>query len=124
MDDVTYRLNRIENSVERLLTLLNSMASASTHKADVDNVNQEYYTLQEAIKLKYGNNCSSTTITTNYLLMPACNTQYVVMAGRKRWKAEIIREWLNIQDSDIPTYAAKYGVPLLGRIGAKYKKYM
>lgn len=85
---------------------------------------QKYYTLKEACAWKFGKDTSYSTCSTNYLLMPCCNTNYEIIAGVRRWESKYIKEWLEITDKDIIAYAEKYHVPLTGRIGEKYlKKY-
>ena len=85
---------------------------------------QKYFTLKEACALKFGVSAPYTTCSTNYLLMPCCNTNYEVIAGVRRWESKYIKEWLDITDQDIIAYAEKYHVPLTGRLGEKYlKKY-
>ena len=84
----------------------------------------KYYTLKDAVALKYGDDVSYNTVSTNYALMPCCNSHYIVSAGKRMWTKPLIEEWLEIQDKDIPSYALKYGVPLEGRIREKYEKYM
>ena len=74
--------------------------------------------------LKYGKNYPYTTASTNYALMPCGNTNFKIFSGKKMWPREEILEWLKISDSDIPEYLMRYNVPLTGRIGAKYKKYI
>lgn len=83
---------------------------------------QQYFTLKEAVALKYGKNYPYTTVSTNYALMPCGNTNYEIHGGRRMWKAEYIKEWLTISDKDVISYLAKYHVPLVGRIGEKYLK--
>ena len=121
MDSVEYRLSLIETNLERLLTVIEKLEK-EIHSSQ--KIEQQYYTLRDAVKLKYGNTAAYTTISTNYALMPCCNKNYKVMAGKRVWTAPQIKEWLLIEDKDIPKYAEKYGVQLTGRIREKYKKYM
>lgn len=118
MEEVIYRLNKLTNEVEHLTVLVNSLTNLEERKEE-----KEFYSLKEAIELKYGNSISEQTVKTNYLLQPCCNSNYVIRSGRKFWDKDKIHEWLKINDCDIPAYAAKYGVPLVGRLGEKYKKY-
>ena len=85
---------------------------------------QKYFTLKEAVELKYGKNAPYTTISTNYALMPCGNTNFEIVAGLRRWKSEFIWEWINVTDKDLLSYLEKYHVPLTGRISEKYKKYI
>lgn len=122
MDD-EYIIERI-NEFEKLIIQLRRELKESSNKSKDTLPAQKYFTLKEAVELKFGKNTPYTTISTNYCLMPCGNTNFEVIAGLKRWKSEYIYEWLNITDKDIITYLSKYNVPLTGRIGEKYlKKY-
>lgn len=124
MDAMTYQINSLSNDVKRLITVVEHLAKDTQSSSTQEHVEQKYYTLKDAVKLKYGENASYTSISTNYALMPCCNSHYVICGGKRMWNKELIEEWLDIQDKDIPEYAQKYGVSLVGKIGEKYKKYM
>ena len=112
------------NELEKLILQLRREVNESKPKSDDSLPKQRYYTLKEAVKLKYGPNAPYTTISTNYALMPCGNTNFEIVAGVRRWKSEYIWEWVNIVDKDVIPYLEKYHVPLTGRIGEKYlKKY-
>lgn len=124
MDTATLQLDYLTKTVGTIYQLLESKLNDTNLTSDSQSLKtQEYYTLKDAVALKYGTTVSYSTVKTNYLLMPCCNTNYIVSAGKRMWKKEIIEEWLEIQDKDIPNYAKKYGVQLVGRLGDKYKKY-
>lgn len=112
------------NEIESILLALRRELNESVKKNTDYKPHQRYYTLKEAVELKFGKDCPYTTISTNYALMPCGNTNFEIIAGKKRWKSELILEWIETSDKDIPQYLAKYNVPLKGRIGEKYlKKY-
>jgi hypothetical protein len=112
------------NELEKLILQLRREVKESEKKSKDSLPNQKYYTLKEAVELKFGKNTPYSTISTNYCLMPCGNSHYEVIAGVRRWKSEYIFEWLEITDKDIISYLEKYHVPLTGRIGEKYlKKY-
>ena len=114
------RMNEIETLI---LQLRRDVKEAKSPTKD-SLPSQKYFTLREAVELKYGKNMPYSTISTNYALMPCGNTNYEIVAGVRRWKSEFIWEWMNIVDKDIVSYLEKYHVPLTGRIGEKYlKKY-
>lgn len=112
------------NEIESILLALRRELKESTTKNTDSKPQQRYYTLKEAVELKFGKDCPYTTISTNYALMPCGNTNFEIIAGKKRWKSEYIIEWLDTCDKDLVKYLAKYNVPLRGRIGEKYKKYV
>ena len=114
------RMNEIENLILQLRREVRESKSPNNDSLS----SQKYFTLREAVELKFGKNMPYTTISTNYALMPCVNTNFEIMAGIKRWKSELIREWINVSDKDLISYLAKYHVPLKGRIGEKYKKYI
>ena len=116
-------LSRI-NELENLILRLSRDVKESKPKSNDSFPQQRYYCLKEAVELKYGKSASYTTISTNYALIPCGNTNYEIVGGVRRWKSELILEWLNVTDKDIIPYLEKYHVPLTGRIGEKYlKKY-
>lgn len=114
------RMNEIENLILQLRREVRESKSPNNDSLST----QKYFTLREAVELKYGKNMPYTTISTNYALMPCGNTNFEIVAGIRRWKSEFIKEWINIADKDLVTYLSKYHVPLTGRIGEKYKKYI
>lgn len=123
MDELTHRLNGIENDVKRLLTIVQNLSD--TNQSNSQHIEEQaYYTLKEAVRKKYGPDASYQTIACNYFLMPCCNTNFKIIGGCRRWDFNQIAEWISVCDSDIPAYAAKYNVPLVGRLGEKYKKYI
>ena len=102
------------NELESLILQLRKELKESVHPKSDSFPNQEYFTLREAVELKYGKNFPYTTVSTNY----------EIVAGCRRWKAPLIREWVNVVDNMLIPYLRKYNVPLTGRIGEKYlKKY-
>lgn len=112
------------NELEKLILQLRREVNESKPKNEESLPKQRYFTLKESVELKYGKNAPYTTISTNYALMPCGNTNFEIVAGVRRWKSELIWEWINITDKDIIPYLEKYHVPLTGRIGEKYlKKY-
>ena len=112
------------NEIESLIIQLRREVKESGNKKSETLPHQKYFTLKEAVELKFGKNTPYSTISTNYCLMPCGNSHYEVIAGVRRWKSEYIYEWLEISDKDIIPYLEKYHVPLTGRIGEKYlKKY-
>lgn len=112
------------NELEKLILLLRKEFKESKSNNNDSLQKQRYFTLKEAVELKFGISAKYTTISTNYALMPCGNTNFEIVAGVRRWKSELIFEWLNITDKDIISYLEKYHVPLTGRIGEKYlKKY-
>ncbi|SFI68064.1 hypothetical protein SAMN04487775_104101 [Treponema bryantii] len=112
------------NELESLILKLSRDLKESTPKSNDSLSKQRFFSLKEAVELKYGNSQSYTTISTNYALIPCGNTNYEIVGGVRRWKSELILEWLNVTDKDIIPYLEKYHVPLTGRIGEKYlKKY-
>ena len=114
------RMNEIESLI---LRLTHELRESRTRTSDSSS-DQRYYSLREAVRLKYGPNASYTTISTNYALMPCGNTNFEVIGGVRRWRKEFIQEWIDVTDRDIPAYLERYNVPLRGRIGEKYlKKY-
>lgn len=114
------RINELETLILQLRREVREFESSNTDSFP----QQKYWTLKEACVLKFGKNAAYTTTSTNYLLMPCCNTNYEIIAGVRRWESKYIKEWLDITDQDIIAYAEKYHVPLTGRIGEKYlKKY-
>lgn len=121
MDISTLQLEYLTNSAEQIINRLDKL-TLSLGKANVPEVTQSQalYTLREAVKLKYGDNVAYSTISTNYALMPCCNSNYIISAGKRMWKKEYIDEWLLIEDKDIERYAEKYNVPLTGK-AEKYK---
>lgn len=112
------------NELENLILRLSREVKESKPKNNDSLTTQKYFTLKEAVELKYGKNAPYTTISTNYALMPCGNTNFEIVAGLRRWKSEFIWEWINVADKDLISYLAKYHVPLKGRIGEKYKKYI
>ena len=121
-DKMCVQINLLTTITAQLQGLVNSLVD--TKFADMLKQEHRYYTLKEAVALKYGEDVSYNTVSTNYALMTCCNTNYIVSAGKRMWSKPLIDEWLEIQDKDIPSYATKYGVPLQGRIKDKYAKYM
>ena len=122
MEDVLIvsRLNELEN----LILQLRREVKETKPKKNDSLPQQRYFTLKEAVELKYGKNAPYSTISTNYALMPCGNTNFEIVGGVRRWKSEFIQEWINIADKDVISYLNKYHVPLTGRIGEKYlKKY-
>ena len=112
------------NELESLILKLRQEVRQSIQPNQDSLPNQEYFTLKEAVELKYGKNFPYTTVSTNYALMPCGNTNFEIIAGCRRWKKNLIEEWINIVDKDVVSYLEKYHVPLTGRIGEKYlKKY-
>ena len=122
MED-TMLINRM-NEIETLILQLQRDVRESKTKENNSFPIQTYYTLKEAVILKFGSSTSYTTVSTNYCLMPCGNSHFEVIAGVRRWKREYILEWLDITDKDIIPYLAKYQVPLKGRFAEKYKKYI
>lgn len=120
MDDLIIpRLNELENLILKLSREVKELKLSNNDSLP----QQKYWSLKEACKLKFGDS-SYITCQTNRLLMPCCNTNYEIIAGVRRWEFKYIKEWLEISDKDIISYAQKYHVPLTGRIGEKYlKKY-
>lgn len=121
MDELSYRLNGIENDVKRLITVVERLSE--NNKNQNSEQEQAYYTLKEAVEKKYGKNASYTTISTNSYLMPGANTGYKVMGGIKRWPAVIVNNWINMDDRAIYQYCIDNNIPLVGRNGAKLLKY-
>ncbi len=114
------RMNEIENLI---LALRREVKESKTQITD-SKPQQKYFTLKEAVEMKYGKNFPYTTISTNYALMPCGNTNYEIHGGRRMWESRYIYEWMEISDKDVISYLEKYHVPLRGRIGEKYlKKY-
>ena len=110
--------------LENLILKLCREVKEAKPKSNYSFPQQRYFSLKEAVELKYGKNAPYTTISTNYALMPCGNTNFEIVAGVRRWKSELILEWINVTDKDIIPYLEKYHVPLTGRIGEKYlKKY-
>ncbi len=72
--------------------------------------------LDMAAELKGG--CCPQWMKNTLCLQPCCGTNYKLIGGRKCWSAENIIEWLEISDSDLKAYAAKWGVSL----PEKYKR--
>ena len=117
---IVSRLNELEN----LILQLRREVKETTPKNNDSLPQQRFFTLKEAVELKYGKNAPYSTISTNYALMPCGNTNFEIVGGVRRWKSEFIWEWINIADKDVISYLNKYHVPLTGRIGEKYlKKY-
>ncbi len=112
------------NELESLILQLRKEVKQSVQPNTDSLPSQEYFTLKEAVALKYGKNFPYSTVSTNYALMPCGNTNFEIIAGCRRWKRNLILEWLNVVDKDVVAYLEKYHVPLTGRIGEKYlKKY-
>lgn len=121
MDELTYRLNGIENDVKRLITVVEKLTvDKRSNKSEQE---QAYYTLREAVEKKYGKHAAYTTISTNSYLMPGANTGYKIMGGIKRWPADIVNNWINLDDQGIYHYCIEHDIPLVGRNGEKLKKY-
>lgn len=120
MNQLELRIGGIENAILQLISMIEKLNLNNNEQ----NTKQKYYSLKDAAKLKYGDSVSYQTIQTNYLLQPCCGVAETISAGKKLWTYEQLEEYMHIQDKDIPVYAAKYGVPLVGRLGAKYKKYL
>ena len=117
---IVSRLNELEN----LILQLRREVKETKPKNNDSLPQQRYFTLKEAVELKYGKNAPYSTISTNYALMPCGNTNFEIVGGVRRWKSEFVWEWINITDKDVISYLNKYHVPLTGRIGEKYlKKY-
>ena len=114
------RMNELERLILKLTREVKEVKSSNNDSLP----HQKYYTLKEACAWKFGKDAPYSTCSTNYLLMPCCNTNYEIIGGVRRWESKYIQEWLEITDQDIIAYAAKYHIPLTGRIGEKYlKKY-
>lgn len=121
MDEITYRINGLENDVRRLITVVEKL---TTEKKDSKpETEQAYYTLREAVEKKYGKNVAYTTISTNSYLMPGCNTGFKIIGGRKRWPADLVSLWVNLDDRGTYQYCVDNNIPLIGRNGEKLKKY-
>lgn len=121
MDELTYRLNGIENDVKRLITVVERLSE--NNKNQKSEQEQAYYTLREAVEKKFGKNVAYTTISTNSYLMPGANTGYKIMGGCKRWPAEIVNFWVNLDDRGIYNFCVENNIPLVGRNGEKLLKY-
>lgn len=119
-----FLINRLTELETLILTVRREIRDLNISKND--SIPQQYYfTLRQAVELKYGRDFPYTTISTNYALMPCGNTNFKIIAGKRMWDREKILEWIKTCDSDIPSYLEKYNVPLTGRIGEKYlKKYV
>ena len=70
----------------------------------------EYITIDLAAELKGG--ASANTYKTRYFLQPCAGTNSVKVGGRKCWRKQDVLEWLEIDDSHLEEYAAKYGVKI------------
>lgn len=112
------------NEIETLLLAMRRELKESFQKNADLKPQQRYFTLKEAVELKYGKNFPYTSVSTNYALMPCGNTNYEIHSGKRMWESKYIWEWMEISDKDIIPYLEKYHVPLRGKIGEKYlKKY-
>lgn len=112
------------NEIEGILLALQREVKERISTPSESFPTQEYYTLREAVVLKYGKDFPYSTVSTNYALMPCGNSNYEIYAGKRMWSREKILEWIKISDSDIPAYLERYNVPLKGRFAEKYKKYI
>lgn len=122
MDDKVL-LTWMDEIEKQILSIKHVLQESNNHAKD-SFPNQEFFTLREAVELKYGKNAPYSTISTNYALMPCGNTNFEIVAGVRRWRAPLIRDWIEVCDKDLITYLSKFNVPLTGRIGEKYlKKY-
>lgn len=121
MDDLTYRINGLENDVKRLISVVEKLAENSKDNKPVQE--QAYYTLREAVIKKFGPTASYTTISTNPYLMPGANTGFKIIAGCKRWPASVVNLWINLDDRGTYNYCKEHNIPLVGRNGEKLLKY-
>lgn len=68
----------------------------------------EFITLELAAKLKGG--ASFSTYKSRYYLQPCAGTNSVKVGGRKCWRKQDVFDWLEVDDSRLNDYAAKFGV--------------
>ena len=114
------RINEVESLILQLRREIKDLKTSESNSLP----QQQYYSLKDAVLLKYGPKFSYSSISTNYCLMPCGNSHYQIFSGKRMWSREKILEWLNICDSDMPAYLERYNVPLKGRFAEKYKKYI
>jgi hypothetical protein len=64
-----------------------------------DSLNQEWYDLETACKLKGVN---KNTLYSKPKYQPNYGKADAIICGKKRWSKETIREWIQMTDEDIP----------------------
>lgn len=123
-DDLMYRIGVIEQDVHYTVKIVQELKKFLNENGLSRKTEEPmYYTLEEAVKRKFGSTNNLVTIRTNYALQPCLSTNYKKLNGKRVWTKDLIDEWCQVMDQDIPAYAKKYNVPLTGRIGEKYLKY-
>ncbi len=112
------------DEIEKLIKSVRKEVQESHNNTGDTFPNQEFFTLREAVELKYGKNAPYSTISTNYALMPCGNTNFEIVGGCRRWHRKFIKDWISVADKDLISYLQLFNVRLTGRIGEKYlKKY-
>lgn len=70
----------------------------------------EWISLEYAVNKKGG--AKLTTVRAKYYLQPCCGLNYKYIGGCRCWRKSDVIEWMQVDDSALPEYAAKWGVKL------------
>ena len=95
--------------LSKLTHAFKELAETVTTKSKYADV-PAWVTLEAAVKLKGGGALAS--YKNDLILQPCCGTNSKLIGGRKCWNYKDVIEWLKITDSDLKSYAEKWGVKL------------
>jgi hypothetical protein len=109
MNNLELILQGFTFELSKITLALNELKAATIKKSKYDDL-PAWINIDLATKLKGG--CSPDWIKNTLCLQPCCGTNYKLIGGRKCWRLDDVTEWLEIADSDLKKYAAKWRVTL------------